>query len=142
MDNSKRDNWLSGEQTTSDLPTTQEKARLTVVIRRTPYGSSLARAALDAALASAAFEQPVDLLFIGDGILQLLVEQNSRAIGVKNIGRLLGSAPLYDIEAVYVDAAALARYHLSASDLVLPVIALDEVSIHKLLCASNHLLAC
>lgn len=142
MDNSKKDSWLADEQATSEVPTTQEKARLTVVIRRTPYGSSLARAAVDAALANAAFEQPVDLLFIGDGILQLLAEQNSRVIGVKNIGRLLGSAPLYDIEAVYVDAAALARYQLTAPDLMLPVIPLDEAAIHELLCASNHLLAC
>ena len=71
-----------------------------MVVRHSPYGSSLARASLDVALAAAAFEQPVKLLFMGDGVLQLLPEQDSRAIGQKNIGRLLSSLPLYDIDMV------------------------------------------
>ena len=69
--------------------TTVEPKQLLVVVRHSPYGSSLARASLDVALAAAAFEQPVKLLFMGDGVLQLLPGQDSQAIGQKNIGRLL-----------------------------------------------------
>ena len=43
------------------------RKRALVIIRHSPYGSSLGRAALDTALAMAAFEQPVDILFMGDG---------------------------------------------------------------------------
>ena len=113
-----------------------------MVVRHSPYGSSLARAALDAALTAAAFEQAVELLFIGDGVLQLLPGQNSRAIGVKNIGRLLSSLPMYDIETVYADASALARYQLADNELVVPVTALDPATMHQLLCDSDHLLGC
>ncbi len=135
---------MVNSNTQSDQPVGQQQdpKRLTVVIRRTPYGSSLARAALDAGFAAAAFEQPVILLFIGDGVLQLISDQNSQAIGIKNIGRLLSSAPLYDIDTVYVDADALSRYNVSVEDLVVPAQALDEASIHDLLCTSDHLLGC
>jgi tRNA 2-thiouridine synthesizing protein C len=59
-----------------------------IVLRHSPYGSSLAKASLDVAFAHAAFEQSVDLLFLGDGVLQLLPEQDSQLLGMKNAGIL------------------------------------------------------
>ena len=93
----------------------QTSTALLVVIRHSPYGSSLARASLDTALAAAAFDVPVTLLFIGDGVLQLVPEQDSQAVGAKNIGRLLSSMPMYDIETVYADTRAAQRYGLDLS---------------------------
>ncbi|MDX1735029.1 MAG: sulfurtransferase complex subunit TusC, partial [Halioglobus sp.] len=86
--------------------------RTLLVIRHSPYGGSLARSAVDTALAAAAFDQPVTLLFMGDGVLQLLPGQDSKAAGMKNIGRQLASLPLYDIDKVYLDSDAAARYRL------------------------------
>ena len=85
---------------------------LLVIIRHSPYGSSLARSGLDTALAMAAFGQPVALLFLGDGVLQLLPAQDSKAIGRRNVGKLLASLPLYDIESVFVDAESAHRYRI------------------------------
>jgi tRNA 2-thiouridine synthesizing protein C len=113
---------------------------LLVVVRRPPYASSLSRAALDTALAAATFEQPVSLLFMGDGVLQLLPEQDSEAIGVRNIARLLSSLPLYDIESVYVDQAAAGRYGLDLADTPLPAAALDDAGMRKLMLDCDHLL--
>ena len=113
---------------------------LLVIVRQPPYGSSLARAALDTALASAAFEQAVSVLFMGDGVLQLMPDQDSEAIGVKNIGRLLASLPLYDIETVYVDANAARRYQLDLAAAPLPVRALDGKGMRKLMTGCDHLL--
>jgi tRNA 2-thiouridine synthesizing protein C len=50
--------------------------RLLVIMRHSPYGSSIARASIDTVLAMAVFEQPVSLLFAGDGALQLLPGQD------------------------------------------------------------------
>jgi len=118
----------------------KHRKTLLVVVRQPPYGSSLARAALDTALAAAALEQPVSLLFMGDGVLQLMSGQQSEAIGVKNIGRLLGSLPLYDIESVYIDAGAAARYQLDTSDLVLPVTPVDPAAMRGLIDDCDHVI--
>lgn len=114
--------------------------KLLVVIRHTPYGSSLGRASLDAALAMAAFDQAVDLLFVGDGVLQLSPGQDSQAIGVKNIGKLLGSLPFYDIESVYVEAAGAKRYGLDPAMTPVPVTLLDAPAINALMAGADHLL--
>ena len=110
------------------------------MVRQPPYGNSLARASLDTALAAAALELPVRLLFMGNGVLQLLPDQQSDAAGVKNIGRLLASLPLYDIESVYIDAAAVTRFAIEPDDLVLPVQPLDAKAMHRLIDASDHVI--
>jgi tRNA 2-thiouridine synthesizing protein C len=111
-----------------------------VVIRHTPYGSSLARAALDAAMAMAAFEQAVDILFLGDGVLHLMPDQDGAAIGVNNVGKLLASLPLYDIDSVYVDAASAAKYRITTYDTPIAGQFLDQAQIQQLLSRNDHLL--
>ena len=90
--------------------TSAAKRSLLVVVRQPPYGSSLARSSLEVALSSASFEQEIGLLFMGDGVLQLLPDQDSTAIGVRNMAKLIASFPLYDLNALFADEAALQRY--------------------------------
>ena len=118
----------------------QPKKHTLFVLRRSPYGNGLARASLDAALATAVFEQPVSLLFAGNGVLHLLPGQDSAAVGVKNIGKLLGSLPLYDIEQVYVDEAAARRYNIELADSPVAAVALDAAGIRELMDTCDHLL--
>ena len=120
---------------------TADRPRLLVVIRHTPYGSSIARASLDAALAAAAFDQPIQVLFLGDGVLQLVPGQDSSAIGVRNIGRLLGSFPLYDIEHVYIDEEAAGRLGVDPSEAPLPTRPVNAAAIHALMDSCDHLLS-
>jgi tRNA 2-thiouridine synthesizing protein C len=117
-----------------------EGKRLLIVVRRAPYGSSLARTALDTALAAAAFDQPVNILFLGDGVLQLQAGQDTAALGLKNCGRLLASLPLYDIDKVYADAAAVERYCMLADSFPVPAELLDHHSMAELMANSDHLL--
>jgi len=114
--------------------------RTLLILRRSPYGSSLSRAGIDTALAFAAFDQEISLLFAGDGVLQLLPDQDTGLAGVRNLGRLLASLPLYDIEQVYVDAAAAARYGVDLADAPLATVALDGDGIRRLLDDHDHLL--
>ena len=90
---------------------------LLLIIRRAPYGDRLGRAGYDLALAAAAFEQPVALLFMDDGVWQLLPDQQPAAIGAKSISSTLDSLPLYDIETVYADAQSLNTRGLTADEL-------------------------
>ena len=50
------------------MPTVTAKKSILFVVQHTPYGSSATQEALDAALATAAFEQNVQLFFSGDGV--------------------------------------------------------------------------
>ena len=111
-----------------------------VICRHSPYGSAAARSALDAALAAAAFEQPIDLLFLGDGVLQLAESQDGRAGGQRDMGKLLASFPLYDIEQVYAEARALRHYGMAAGPFALSVIPLEQSDLQALLNRADHLL--
>jgi tRNA 2-thiouridine synthesizing protein C len=115
--------------------------RVLLITRRPPYGSSLARSALDAALAAAAFERAPTLLFLGDGVLQLLGGQDASAIGTRTHRRVLDSLPLYDIEELYVDATGLDRFGLTVDDLPAGAEPVDDAAICALIASHDHLLS-
>ena len=107
--------------------------RFLIVCRPPPYGASFAREALDMALACAAFDQRVALLFLGDGVLQLASGQHPEPIGQKPLDKQLGALPLYDVDELYAEADAFAARGLSADTSALPVRLLDAAAITALL---------
>ncbi|MBN7797744.1 sulfurtransferase complex subunit TusC [Parahaliea mediterranea] len=111
-----------------------------LVTRHAPYGASLARSALDAALAAAAFDRPPTLLFLGDGVLQLLPGQDASGIGTRSHRRVLDSLPLYGIDTLYVDSQALAGHDLTAADLPPGARPVDDAAIRALLAGHDHIL--
>jgi len=121
------------------VPAAQRKSIL-VVSRHAHPGSSLPRAALDTALAAAAFDQPVSLLFQGEAVLQLLPAQDSRATGVRNLRKVIDSLPLYDIDTLYVDATAAAAFGLQQDTLPAGAQWLDASAMQALLARHDHVL--
>ena len=93
------------------------------------------------ALANAVFEQSVDLLFLGDGVLQLLPHQDGQQLNIKSRGRQLASLPLYDINTVYVDAQAAARFQLDISGTPLSARLITPQQVHTMMVAYHHLLS-
>ncbi|BBI51167.1 hypothetical protein HORIV_35880 [Vreelandella olivaria] len=91
---------------------------LLVVIRHAPHGSNWLREGLDAALVAAAFGQPVQLLFMGQGIMALLKEQGSGAPGQKATLPTIDMLEMYDIDKLWVAEGALQSMNLSADSLV------------------------
>jgi len=114
---------------------------LLVRIGCAPYAGSRARAALDLALATAAMDQAVTLLFHGCGVLQLCSDQDGTAIRRKTIARTLESLALYDIDQVYAEAAALAHYGLADANLAIPVGRLNADAVRSLLAQHRHSLS-
>lgn len=113
--------------------------RSTLIISRSaPYSSTLAQSALDYALAAAAFEQPVNLLFLGEGVLQLIKGQETAGPGQKNLGKRLSSLPLYGVEKVYVDEDALVDHDLGPDQLVLPVEPIKSEDIQSLMASHDQ----
>lgn len=115
--------------------------RWLLVYQRPPYGSTLARDALDVALAAAAFGQSVSVLFLGDGVWQLRAAQRGAAIDHKDFDRQLAALPMYDIDHLYAAADALRERRLTAADLVLPVTALEPDAIGSFIASYDVVLS-
>ncbi|WP_116364174.1 sulfurtransferase complex subunit TusC [Parahaliea mediterranea] len=115
--------------------------RLLLVTRSAPYGASLARSALDTALAAAAFDRAPGLLFLGEGVLQLLPAQDAAASQTRNHGKVLDSLPLYDVSQLYVDATALTHYGLQAMALPAAAQLVDAAAIRALLEGCEQILS-
>lgn len=103
--------------------------RILIICRQAPYANSLAREALDIALATSIFEQDLALLFLSDGVWQLHKKQNSETLSVKNHGKIISALPLYDINDIYIDQQALDQRHLTVDDLLINAIALNNEEI-------------
>lgn len=103
-------------------------ASLLLISRKAPYGNSYARETLDIALAASAFDVKVSLLFMGDGVFQLIKNQNTQASNSKNVEAVLSSFPLYEINDLLVEEASLKERHLSSEDLAAPVKLCDDVA--------------
>lgn len=100
-----------------------------IIIRQAPYSSTLPSAALDILLTAAAFDQNITFLFMGDGVLHLLSQQNSTGSGMKNISKALPSLELYDVEKIYVEEEALIYRKLKNEELVIPLESLSLAEI-------------
>ncbi len=96
-----------------------------IIIRQGPFSSILPAAALDILLTAAAFEQKLTLLFMGDGVLHLLSEQNATGIGMKNISKALPSLELYEVNQVFLEKDAITNRNIQNEKLVMPIAALS-----------------
>ncbi|MBV1789911.1 sulfurtransferase complex subunit TusC [Marinobacterium sp. D7] len=112
-----------------------------VMTRSAPYGSSAARDALDVALTCSVFEQPVTLLFLDDGVFQLLKGQSPSVIGQKNLNAVQQSLPLYDIKRLCVSTSSLEQRGLRQDELILPVELVDDAALPALLAQHRHVLS-
>ena len=114
-----------------------KRKKLLFIARSPPYGADRARALLDMALAASVFEQDIELLFLGDGVYQLLRGQDGGRIGGKTLGNIMQALELYGIDKPLLEAAALAQRSLRAEDLVIPAEALDAPAIRNLIAQSD-----
>jgi len=117
-------------------------AKLLFVFRHAPYGQSLAKEALDALLASANYGQEVSVVFLDDGIFQLLPDQSPGALPQKSHGNQLGLLPLYGLDKVYVHSDSCRERGLCLEALILndlqPV---DSQQLGQLLTEQDQLLS-
>ena len=116
--------------------------KILVISRHAPYGSSVAREALDAVLATAVYDQDLSLLFMDDGVFQLVKHQDANEIGQKSLSANLSALPLYGVENIYVHWESLDARGLNLADLVLDDIKLlNNQDISSLLQKQDHILS-
>lgn len=131
---------------TDSLPLATDMAEISknllFVSRHAPYGSSLAKEALDAILAASAYNQQLSLLFMDDGVFQLLPAQETQEIGQKSLAAMLSALSFYDIDEIYVHRESLLARQIEPHELVLDNIkVIDSAGVHSLLVRQNQLLS-
>ena len=80
------------------------------------------------------------LLFDGDGVFQLLPNQDGTALGVRNHSQLLEALPAFEVERCFVAAPALAQRSLAPETLALPGRLLDGEEVAALLRSADVVL--
>lgn len=113
----------------------QSSRRVLVICRTSAGAGPRAREALDIALAFGAFDQPVSLLFTGDGVWNLVAGQTGEATG--GMERLLGALPDYGIEPLLADARALRERGIRSEQMVTGCDLLDDAAVAALVDAND-----
>ncbi len=111
------------------------------VNRKAPYGTIYALESLEVVLITATFDQDVSLVFIDDGVYELLKGQETKAIGIKNHSKTYRALDGYDVEKLYVDRASLDQRGLTEKDLLVPVEVLDTEEMGQLMAEQDVILS-
>ena len=101
--------------------------------RRAPHGSIQAQEGLDALMMAVAFEQPVSVVFLDDGVYQLKRDQDPAQIGRKNFCAGFPSLGIYDVHDIYAERESLALRGLREEDLLMPVRVVDSAALGALM---------
>ena len=104
-----------------------------LISRQAPWSGPGAREALDIALAGGAFDLPLALLFLDDGVLQLCLAQQSALLQQKDLTANLQALPLFGVEALYASSRSLQERGLDPLTLNLAVEPLDDQAIAALI---------
>lgn len=113
--------------------------RFLFVLQHAPHAHGAAlknKEALDFALACAAFEQKVSVLFINDGVFQLVNNQNTKNIQSKNHSASIAALGLYGVEHCFYDAHSAGLRGLGAEKLLADAKAINAQEIKR--CITEH----
>ncbi len=106
---------------------------LLIISRQAPWAGPTAREALDIALAGGAFDLPIGLLFLDDGVWQLAPAQQSTTLQQKDLSANLQALPMFGIEALYAARRSLQERGLGDQALTLEVELLNDAALTALI---------
>ncbi|UTW07884.1 sulfurtransferase complex subunit TusC [Pseudomonas benzenivorans] len=106
---------------------------LLIISRQAPWAGPGAREALDIALAGGAYDLPIALLFLDDGVFQLAPGQRAKALQQKDLGANLQALPMFGIESLYASSSSLQERGLAAQQLALAAEKLDDTALTALI---------
>lgn len=118
------------------------KKKILLITRQAPYGKSTAREAIDIALAASVYDQDISILFMDDGVFQLLNNQQSQQIDQKNLASIIPALSFYEIENIFVHQESLNTRAIAAGELILNDLQfLDSKAVGHLLNQQDQLLS-
>lgn len=110
--------------------------RVLLLLNDGPGAGLVARERLDIALMALALEETVSVVFVDDGVYQLLPQMDDGA--GKSLLKTIRSLPLYDIDGIYVERESLLDHRLGGVDPIARVI--DRESLRVLIGEQDLLL--
>jgi len=90
---------------------------LLVISRQSPWSGPSAREALDIVLAGGAYDLPIGLLFLDDGVLQLVPGQKGAQLQQKDLTANLKALSMFGVEDLYACGISLAERGIFPADL-------------------------
>lgn len=120
-------------KTNKPLPT-----GICVIIQSLPFSSINGKEGVDLALVCAAFDLPVNLIFVSVGVLHLIGAQQESFFDDKYHDKQLKGLEFYDIEQLLVLDQSLSDYSITANDLVENAQIIDQHAINQLCANSQH----
>ena len=111
------------------------------VNRKAPYGTIYALESLEVVLITATFDQDVSLVFIDDGVYDIVKGQQTKDIGIKNFSPSYRALEGYDVEKLYVDEESLKSRGLTEKDLLVPVEILNTQQMAELMAQQDVVLS-
>jgi len=111
------------------------------VNRKAPYGTIHALESLEVVLITATFDQDVSLVFLDDGVYELVKGQDTQAIGIKNHSKTYRALDGYDVEKLYVERESMDARGLSEDDLLVPVEVLSSAEMGALMAEQDVVLS-
>ena len=97
----------------TDIP---QHKRTAIINCKAPFSQIHGKDALDISLIFGSFEQDVSLFFLGDGVWQLIDNQDTGHIQTKNYLKTFSAFEFYDIEKIYVCEKSLIERQLNHTD--------------------------
>ena len=92
---------------------------LLIISRQSPWSGPSAREALDIVLAGGAFDLPIGLLFLDDGVFQLGAKQDAKVLQQKDLSANLQALPMFGVEDMFVCGDSAAERGLDSAGLSL-----------------------
>jgi tRNA 2-thiouridine synthesizing protein C len=111
------------------------------VIRHAPYAGTAVRENLDMLMTVAAFDQPVRVLFLDDGVFALKAGQRPEALGLKPVAALFAALEVYGVEGLWVEQESLDQRGLNAADLVLPTFGIRRAEVAGFVASADIVVA-
>ncbi len=116
--------------------------RFLFLVRHPPLAGARARETLDLIYTVAAFDQPVTVLFLDDGVLQLVGPRSGHpSNGVVGVS-MLKAMDCYDIRAILADEESLQVRGLMPLDLAIDAELIAPARIRTLLGQHDRLVVC
>jgi len=111
-----------------------------ILARSSPYGSNMPKAALDIALTAAAFEQEVAVVFLDNGVLQLLPNQDTKSSGLKNGSKMISALKIYEVQHVYIHLPSAEKSGLNLSEVPDVIEPITDELLQDLVSKSDHVM--
>lgn len=120
------------------FPAPQANQTINVVISQTALTGTSFKESIDLALVCAAFDQTVNLIFVNNGVYNMMQKQNFQTLGDKNQLDILKALEFYDIDNIYVEKESLERRNITTENMINGCQTVTSAEIREFHVQSNH----